>query len=163
MNDILTFMDNKELLVDFSRVLIFSEEDVDSLNELHSRLSKEIADYKVLDHFFLNEELLAFLRKLKPRTTIHMFSDGALHSLPEIEAGIADIFQNIYTAESIGYKKTNPLAYIAIARSLNRNVSDFIFIDDKQSNVDAANKAGATGVLYTSNQQVEKLLEDIYT
>lgn len=154
-------MQNKELLVDFSRVLVFSKVDTGSLNEHHDQLSKEIANYNVLDHFYLNEELLALLRKLSATTTLHMFSDGALHELPEIKAEITGIFTNIYTTESIGYKKNNPLAYITIARGLNRNVSDFIFIDDKQLNVDAANEAGARGVLYISNEQIERLLREL--
>jgi hypothetical protein len=69
----------KALIVDFSRVLIFAnDEQVASLNEHHRRLSAE-PGYSLFDHFRLNHELLGYLGRLKDRVPLYIFTINILY------------------------------------------------------------------------------------
>jgi len=66
-------MNISALVIDFSRVLIFANADVSSLNRHHAELEAH-PGYRVLDHFQLNVELLEYLRELSlSRTDISVF------------------------------------------------------------------------------------------
>jgi HAD superfamily hydrolase (TIGR01509 family) len=149
----------KALVIDFSRVLIFPKQDgVESLNNHHLALSQQ-PDYRLLDHFYLNQELLSYLAKLKPVVPVYVFTDGALHELPELAGDLKDIFKQMHTVDSLGVSKKDPEAYIVLADKLGYAPQDLMFIDDKSANVGAANTAGLQAVQYQSNSQIITALD----
>lgn len=152
-------MDTSALVIDFSRVLIFANADVASLNHHHAQLETQ-PGYNVLDHFRLNTELLEYLRRLSKRVPIYMFSDGKLHALPEIAPSLKGIFHTIYTAEEVGYKKNQPEAYIELAYRIGLTPPQLLFIDDSPSNIAAATSAGLRAIQYVDNSQIIGQLND---
>ncbi|MEM7675156.1 MAG: HAD-IA family hydrolase [Myxococcota bacterium] len=58
-----------------------------------------------------------------------------------------------------GYRKPQAQAYTTPIERLQRPAADFIFVDDRQINVDAATKAGMKGILRTPN--IEDLVRDL--
>ena len=146
-------MDISALVIDFSRVLIFAKVDVPSLNQHHAELEAQ-PGYRVLDHFELNTELLEYLRVLSGRVPVYLFSDGKLHTLPEIAPALKGIFRAIYTADEVGYKKSQPEAYLALAMRMGLTPGQVLFIDDSESNVAAAISSGLRAIQYTDNAQI---------
>ena len=142
----------KALVVDFSRVLIFANVDnVDSLNGHHKALSVD-PNYQIFDHFTLNHELLAYLRTLKDKIAIYVFTDGKLHHLSEVSTHLTGIFTGTYSVDSLGLNKKQPEAYLSLARLISVEPDEILFVDDKISNVEAAQSAGLQALQYTNNK-----------
>jgi FMN phosphatase YigB (HAD superfamily) len=141
----------KTLIIDFSRVLLFSYADTDSLNALHSQLSRQDPAYDILDHFYLNQELFDFLAKARSDVRICLFSDGALHLISPIRGSVEAVVDTVVTAEQLGHKKTDPEAYRKLLKLLDIPAKDAVFLDDKQSNVEAAKSVGIQVVHFENN------------
>ncbi|MEL7370128.1 MAG: HAD-IA family hydrolase [Myxococcota bacterium] len=58
-----------------------------------------------------------------------------------------------------GFRKPQPQAYTTPIERVGRPSGDFIFVDDRQVNVDAAIEAGMIGILRTPN--IEDLIRDL--
>lgn len=145
----------KALVMDFSRVLIFANTDVptESLGSRHATLAVT-PGYRVLEHFTLNAELLAFLRVLSSRAPIYLLTSGHLHALPDITPSLAGIFAGIFTTEEIGYPKSRPEAFIELALRTGLTPPDLLVIDDQPGNIAAARQAGCVAYQYTDNQSL---------
>jgi HAD superfamily hydrolase (TIGR01509 family) len=153
----------KTLIIDFSRVLLFSNKDVASLNKHHENLSANVKDYRILDHFFVNDELLSFIKQLKGKVQVCLFTDGSLHDVPDIRGCIESAFDVMITAEEMGAKKNSPQTYLRLVEVLDVQPNEVLFVDDKIDNVEAAQKVGVAAVQFKDNKQVvaalHKLLE----
>ncbi len=98
-------------------------------------------------------QLLEYLSSLKARYHLHMLTDqiqlsnGAEVWIEEVTS----VFENVFRSYEQGVRKPFPAAYqnlLTKIEALNEPGS-VIFIDDNQDNIDAANKAGINGMLYT--------------
>lgn len=142
------------IIVDFSRVLIFSHDEVESLNQHHEYLSRHTENYQVLDHFYLNDELLALLDEVKEHMHVCLFSDSTLHALPEIRARLSQTFKEIISADESGAKKSDPKAYEWLLLRIEAEPDSTIFLDDKAANISAAQAAGIHAVVqYEDNER----------
>jgi HAD superfamily hydrolase (TIGR01509 family) len=150
------------LLFDFSRVLLFPIDQTytEGLNKLHQKL-KTNPSFSFLDHFQLNNELLDYIKKLKDSCDIFMFTSEDIQNSPEIRSTLDDVFIRIFSAKQLGYDKTNPEAYVLIAKEINKSRQEIIFIDDNKDNIDAAQKAGLRAIQYFSNEQIINELKKI--
>ena len=151
-------MNIKALILDFSRVLIFANTDVPSLNRHHLALEAHDPGYHVLEHFHLNQELLDYLKLLSGRVPLYLFSDGSLHLLPQIAKPLEGIFRIILTAAEVGYRKSQSEAYLALAYRLGFAPAELLYIDDDRANIEAAKSAGFVTHRYTTNTELIALL-----
>ncbi len=145
----------KALLFDFSRVLLFPKDTsyAGSLNEKHKELSKT-SDYKILDHFFLNDELLNFLQGLKEKYILCLFTSETIQDAPEFSSILNSTFKKSYSGIKLGITKKDSVSYTAIAKDLSLSPEEILFIDDSWENLQAAQKAGLDTIQYSSNEQV---------
>ena len=139
-------------------MLIFAKADVPSLNRHHATLETQ-PGYRVLEHFTLNTELLDFLRQFNSHWPVILFSDGGLHALPDIAPKLEGIFQHIITADEMGYKKSQPEAYLGLAYRIGCTPQELLFVDDTAANIAAAKTAGCATHLYSSNSDLINLLK----
>jgi HAD superfamily hydrolase (TIGR01509 family) len=146
------------LIIDFSRVLVFARTEVPNLEHLHAELAAQ-PGYRPGEHFQLNIELLSYLRKFSTRWPLYLFTDGHLHTLPEFEPVLKGIFRTVVTAEELGFKKTEPEAYMALAYHLGYAPSSLVFIDAKSANITAAAAAGLITHLYHDNTELITFLD----
>ena len=146
------------LIIDFSRVLIFSHADVESLNAHHQYLSQHTENYQVLDHFYLNEDLLKLLDTVKNAIDVYLFSDSSLHELPDIRSRITAVCKDIISADESGFKKSDTKAYEWLLARLNVQPEKAIFLDDKAANVEAAAAAGIQAIQFLDNTQTLPVL-----
>lgn len=151
----------KALLLDFSRVLLFPKDTTytGSLNEKHKELSGN-ADYKILDHFFLNDELISFLQGLKSKYIICLFTSETIQDDPEFTSMLNSTFKKSYSGIKLGVTKKDSKSYIAIAKDLNLSPEEILFIDDSTENLQSAKEAGFNTIQYLNNEQV---VEEIKT
>ncbi|HZZ98877.1 MAG TPA: HAD-IA family hydrolase [Candidatus Saccharimonadia bacterium] len=149
------------MILDFSNVLIFARDRGyhGKLNALHKKLSGDLS-YNVFEYFKLNRELLNFLLELKKRYALafYLFTDGSMHTIPEVRAELAPVFTSLHGSSELGHKKDEMLAYQALIALLKLNPSTTVFIDDKAENIEAAKQAGLIGIQYVSLEQLRATL-----
>ena len=143
----------KVLVSDFARVLVFTADPSysGSMDYLFSITSgQKIPFFKT---FTLNTELLETIEKI-PTSQKYVFTAGHIHTDPEIAKIILKVFNQVYTASELGFKKNNPEAFTTLASKIGVKPSDIVFIDDKIDNIHAAKAAGCTAIQYLDNDQV---------
>src|SRR3989338_5879403 len=120
----------RALLFDFSRTLIFPKDAAyteGNLNPLHESLKAKNPDYPFLDYFELNHALLAYLKTLKNRFKVCIFTTGYIQEAPQIQDDLA-FFDGIYSAEKMGSSKTNPEAYLQLAEKIGFRANEILFV-----------------------------------
>ncbi len=140
-------------LFDLSRVLLFAKDKsyAGDLNPLHASLKARNPNYPFLEHFELNNELLKYIKSLKGRFQLHIFTSGTIQDAPEI-SGELKFFDGIYSAEKLGIEKTDPMSYEQISEKLGLKTSEILLIDDRQENLTAARRAGMQTHLFKTNK-----------
>ncbi len=162
-------VDNKEnepqgkistIISDLGAVLLFPKDKnyTGKLNPLRDKLAQN-PDFKFLDHFELNEELLDYLGKLKESYDFYIITEGTIQNAPEIKGKLDEIFERIFSAKEMGSSKKDPESYKLIVEGLGKKVEEVLYVDDSESNLEAARKAGLKTVRYESNEQVMKEIE----
>lgn len=149
------------LIFDFSNVLLFPKDRsyTGKLNDLHKEKSQQDS-YNVFESFELDRELLQLLRTLKEKVTLHLFTEGSMHQIPEIRNELDTVFDSLHSAKEIGYHKSDPLAFTTLTTLLGMPPAEALFIDDKPENIEAAKLAGLNGEQYAS---LEKLRDTLKT
>ena len=109
----------KAFLFDFSRTLLFPKDKnyTGGLNSLHKGLS-ENANYRFLDNFELNKELMDYLFSIKEKMSIYMFTSETIQETPEIKSGVSKVFSRIFSAKEMGMDKKDPETYKFISNEL---------------------------------------------
>lgn len=152
----------KALLFDFSKVLLFPKDESykGGLNELNNKLRGE-PDFHFFDHFELNFELLEFLKGMKNKIPIYMFTKEIIQESPEIKEQVSEVFSGIFSAMKMGILKADPESYKLIAGQLNLAPPEIFYTDDKEENIEAAKSAGCKAIRYENNLQIISELQKI--
>jgi HAD superfamily hydrolase (TIGR01549 family) len=150
------------LLFDFSRVILNTKDETypGSLNELHKKLSNT-PKYNFFDHYTLNAELLDYLKTIKDKYPLYIYTTGTIQNVPEVRQQIDPIFKEIYTVHEIGLNKDDKNAYLHIAQDLNTDPTEILFIDDQFQNINAAKAAGLQTIHYLNNGQLFSALKSL--
>ncbi len=152
----------KAIISDFSRVLIFPKDDSyqGSMNDLYREKIK-LADFRMLDHYRLNTELLNYYAN-QSRFPAYIFTSGAsLHLDPLVKPELEKSFKGIYSAGEIGADKNTAESYKLICEKLGLNPAEVLFIDDTAENIEAARQAGLQTHHYKDNAELIAFLDKI--
>ena len=142
----------KVLLFDFARVLLFPKDENYSgkLNDLYKTVKDE-KHFNFEDVFYFNEELLDYLRTVKDKYKLVMFTSETIQDDLAVVEKLDGIFENIFSAKEMGFTKTDPEAYRFIVSNLQCNPNEILFIDDNVENVNSAKITGMKTYLFTDN------------
>jgi len=105
-------------------------------------------------------ELVEFIKKLRKKYKVGMLSNSGVYFIDKIfqENGLKNLFDSVVVSERVGFIKPDPRIFEVVSRELGINPEETVFIDDRQSNTDAAEKLGIKGIVYTG---VDKLKDDL--
>lgn len=147
------------ILFDFSRVILFPKDEnyKGLLNDLYRRITQEKSSF--LDHYKFNEELLNFLKPLKGKYHLSIYTTDIVQNDPVARQILDPIFEEIFAANDLGISKKDPKGYLVIANKLNVKPEHMLFIDDGEANIEAAKEAGLETIHYLSNKQLLKDLQ----
>ena len=150
----------KVLLFDFARVLLFPKDENYSgkLNDLNKTVTDE-KHFKFEDVFYFNEELLDYLRTVKDKYKLVMFTSETIQDDLAVVEKLDGIFENIFSAKEMGFTKTDPEAYRFIVSNLQCNPNEILFIDDNVENVNSAKITGMKTYLFTDNVCLIKTID----
>lgn len=147
----------RAIVFDFSRVLLFPKDRsyTSSLNKRHRELSKR-ADYKLLEYFSLNEELLDYLDKIKERYELYVFTSETIQDSPELTPRLQATFKEVISALRLGVTKKEPDAYKRITDIVGKKPEEILFVDDSPENLGAAKSSGLQVMHYIDNDRAIK-------
>lgn len=151
----------KALVTDFSRVLLFPKDKTytGSLNGLLRDLSTQ-ANYKLLDSFELNTELLEYYKSLAEKLDLYVFTSERIQDSPEFQPFIKPVFKEIFSALKMEVDKKDEDAYKKLVTTVNLDPTEIIYIDDSEVNIEAANKAGLQTILFKDNESLKTELHN---
>lgn len=110
-------------------------------------------EQNIIDQSRIDWELLDFIGRLKQKYQVHILTDqiqlknGASAWIDKVDTQ----FHTIFRSYEEGYRKPFPEAYLNLLTKIQatNDPGSVIFIDDSQSNIEAANELGIHGILYT--------------
>lgn len=144
----------KTLIFDFSDVLLFSSKPLPKAKSL-GEVYAELEERKLKDYFTLNTELLEFLTECSSQALLAIFSNSTtILRSEEISKVIQPLFSKIFHATELGWPKYKSDSYTKLFHELSISPQEVLYIDDKESNVEAARLAGAETHVFESTTQI---------
>ena len=140
--------------------LISYEEFLSGIAEISDTSSEKVR--AIVENSVANEELLDYIKNLKPKYKIGMLSNASANLLEQLFTNeqIA-LFDEIMLSYETGILKPETQAYHMIAKLLGAEPSQSIFIDDQQKHVEGALSAGMKSIFYENFPQMKGELEKI--
>jgi len=107
----------------------------------------------------LNEDLISYVRSLRPRCRLGILSNSFVGAR-EREKDLVDLVDETVYSHEIGVNKPDPRAFEIACARLRSRPGDCLFIDDHSPNVEAARAFGMRAVLFTGNTETTAAIED---
>ncbi|MBI4600249.1 HAD-IA family hydrolase [Candidatus Uhrbacteria bacterium] len=143
----------KALVSDFSKVVLLPVNDqyTGGLNALYRELKAQ-EQFDFWKYFRLNRDLLEWYKTISGRVAIYLFTAEYIQEDPVVHHELG-VFKRIFSGALLGLKKNETQTYTTIADIIGLQPEQILYVDDKQENCDAAQKAGMIAVRYESNEQ----------
>lgn len=156
--------DDLQKLHDSSRAVDLGYIAVSKFHEIVSQLTGLSTD-KVFRELEMgssrDEMMMKLVERLKSRYKIGMLSNispGRLDDFFTTED--KNLFDYLGLSYNIGFVKPDERAYKTVLDNLGVLAEEAVFIDDQPRNVDAANRIGLKGLLFTSQDSLEQKLKE---
>lgn len=146
----------KVLMFDLSYTLLFPKNKsyVGELNRLHKDLLPN-QGYNFSEYFYLDMDQLNFIKNLKSKYDLCIFTSGTIQNAAEIKSLLTSVFSKIYSADEIGIGKKDTRSYEYIVKDLKVKPSEVLFIDDTSVNVETALAANLNALVYKNFRKLK--------
>jgi len=155
---------NYILLSDLGGVLLHSKDKSykGKLNPIYDEESKK-EGFNFFNYFELNQELLEYYYSLKQKgLTFYMVTEGSIQNDPAIKPDLEKIFKQIYSLNQMGFSKKDSELYEKLAQEMNKEISEIIYIDDSEENINASAQSGMKAFQYKDNQRLIQTIESLF-
>jgi epoxide hydrolase-like predicted phosphatase len=98
----------------------------------------------------LNEDLISYVRSLRPRCRLGILSNSFVGAREREQDLVALVDETVYSHE-IGINKPDPRAFATACARLGSRPEDCLFVDDHPPNIEAARAFGMQTILFTGN------------
>jgi HAD superfamily hydrolase (TIGR01509 family) len=151
------------ILSDLAYVLLFPKDKTynGTLNGLYEELCEKYMVFDFYNYFIFNQDMLDLYISLKKNYSVNMLTSGHIQYAVEVRTKIDSIFEHIYSAEELCVKKNEKFAYEMVAIKLGKRPQEFLFIDDKQENLDASKSAGMSVIHFKDFQKLSQRIKRI--
>ncbi len=104
----------------------------------------------------IHENVIYVVKKLKQKNYIvgMLSNTNEIHARFNKKRGLLDYFKPIIMSHEVHLLKPGLEIYELLLKRLKIKAEECIFVDDKQENIDAANKVGINGITYRSPKQL---------
>ena len=111
----------------------------------------------------INQELFEYILKLKKNSNIHtaLLSNAPkdLHKLMFPQIDLNQYFEKVFISGQHGISKPNLKFYEMCVQSFNQKFGEIYMIDDNEKNLKYLETLNIKSILYTSNEELFKLLD----
>lgn len=109
----------------------------------------------------LNEEVMAFVRRLRREAPVSIITNGTSRLPVELrQLGIEDEFDYIFNTSDLGVNKPDPEVYRMITKRVGVDLTESFFVDDLVENVEAAAALGMRAHLYREPASLRRDLHE---
>lgn len=116
----------------------------------------------IVESSVANQELLDYIKSLKPKYKIGMLSNASRNLLGELfSKSQVNLFDEIALSYETGIPKPDSRAYIEAAQDLGLKPSQCVFIDDQEKHIAGARQVGMKAILYKDFAQMKSELVEI--
>lgn len=142
---------------DVDKGIIEEKAFVSFVSEKTGRIKEEIWP-EVYEKIKINDELLVFTQLLRKKYKIGLLSNFVYEWLHELltKHDLHPYFDEVIISAKEKLIKPEPEIFLKILSLLKIQPDEAIFVDDKKINVDAANRIGLKGILYTDIKKFKK-------
>ena len=136
----------------------FWQEIARELDLAHLGLTPQAFRDKFFADDFLDEELMAFIRDVRPPLKTGLISNAwsGMRELIHTIVPIADAFDALVISAEEKMMKPDPRIYQLALDRLNVRADEAIFLDDVEVNIDACTALGMHGVHFKSSEQARR-------
>ena len=113
------------------------------------------------DYGKINNDLFEYILKLKQKNHIAMLSNAPkdLHKLLFPKINLNNYFDKVYISGQQGLSKPDLKFYELCVNSFGEKFDEILMIDDSRKNLENLDKIKIKGILYTSNEELFKILD----
>jgi len=164
-------------LNDIERLISSKENDLWDLNEIDDDAfytflleelnmpmeKKSILRKFVLKDFYIDQEILAYIKKIRKSFTTVLLTNfpAHVHDFLKTDWIVDGAFDHIIASCDVKLLKPDPAIYTLTLARIGCLAEESVFIDDREVNVKAAEKLGINGIVYQSQSQTINDLEAI--
>lgn len=115
---------------------------------------------QIHSYIVIDQEILAYIKTLKKKYKLGLLSNSRASIIEKIinENGASELFDAIVISEEVGFIKPQKEIFEIALKELGVKPNEALFIDDRQSNVEGAEKLGISSFVYT---KIGKLKEEL--
>ncbi|MCD6577462.1 MAG: HAD family phosphatase [Anaerolineaceae bacterium] len=124
---------------------------------------KSILRKFVLDDFYIDQEILAYIKKIHKSFTTVLLTNFPkhVHDFMKTDWIVDGAFDHIIASCDVKLIKPDPAIYKLTLARIGCQAEESVFIDDWEKNVKAAEKLGIIGIIYQSQSQIINDLDAI--
>ncbi|MDP2991232.1 MAG: HAD family phosphatase [Kiritimatiellota bacterium] len=113
---------------------------------------KEVMAKFVIDDFYVDQEMLTYIRELKKSCTTALLTNfpAHLHDFMRTAWPMDGAFDHIITSADVKLIKPDPRIYQLTLDRIGCQAHEAVFIDDRENNVEAAAAMGIKGIHFIS-------------
>jgi putative hydrolase of the HAD superfamily len=107
---------------------------------------------------YLFDGTLDFINGLKNKYKLHIITNGfeEVQNFKVVNSGLKTYFQNIFTAEKIGFKKPHPRIFLTAIESVNTSAYNSIMIGDSlEADIQGALDVGMQAIHFNTHNELE--------
>ena len=134
------------------------------LEELNMPMEKKSILRKfVLEDFYIDQEILAYIKKIRKSFTTALLTNfpAHVHDFMKTDWIVDGAFDHMIASCDVKLIKPDPAIYTLTLARIGCLAEETVFIDDREINVKAAEKLGINGIVYQSRSQTINDLEAI--
>lgn len=99
----------------------------------------------------LDARMMSFVRLLKTQGwKLALLSNNSITGMTEALKHDLEVFDTVLFSPEIGYQKPEPQIFLELARRLEIDITELIFVDDAQKSLSTAEEVGYEPILHTN-------------
>jgi epoxide hydrolase-like predicted phosphatase len=134
------------------------------LNELKMPMEKKaIIEKFVLDDFYIDQDMLAYIKYLRASVTTMLLTNfpSHVHDFMKTDWIVDGAFDHMIASCDVKLIKPDPAIYTLALDRLELEAEECVFIDDREVNVNAARKLGINGIVFQSKSQTMRDVDNL--
>ena len=124
--------------------------------------SAEAIEREIYDAIRLHQDVLGIMKRLHAHYKVGVLTNADSDEIERIvrHYSLKGYFDGLVVSSAVGLIKPEPEIFELACRRLDVQPEETMFIDDRQVNVDGADRAGLNGILFRDAQTLERELQD---
>jgi epoxide hydrolase-like predicted phosphatase len=134
------------------------------LKELRMPMERKAIIRKfVVDDFYVDQNMLAYIKDLRASVTTMLLTNfpSHIHDFMKTDWIVEGAFDHLIASCDVKLIKPDPAIYMLALDRLGLEAEECVFIDDREVNVNAAQRLGINGIVFQSKSQTMRDVDNL--